>query len=148
MSSEEDDKEPKPRSKESQLFRMVTDIISRDSDDELHNALRKIKSKSSRGKKMASNGKLMDLGFKGLSVCLTMIIIPTFGWVWDAQGRLSTLELQTQDIERRLNNVEDSLKDALKNPPPSELAVQNGTDVKLLRQELEFVKSQVGKKNK
>jgi hypothetical protein len=149
-----DDKKDGKKPKElgnTHLFKMVSDIITRqqkDDADDLNVALRKLKKNKDRGKQMSSNGKLMDMSFKALSIVLTLIIIPTFTWVWDAQGRLSTLELQAGDMDRRLENVEDSLKDALKNPPPSELAVQTGTDVKLLRQELEFVKSQVGKKNK
>ena len=94
-----------------------------------------------RKKNMANNAKLLDTGFKVLSILLTVIIVPTFTWVWSAQGRIATLELEVKTLKDEIGAVATDLGETLKEPPVSQTALQNKTDIQLLQQELEFLKT-------
>lgn len=143
MSDNDDEyiQDPSKPATASQLYRVVKKVVRQNEENDLHDALRALKDKAHQRKKnMANNAKLWDTGFKVLSVLLTVIIVPTFTWVWSAQGRIATLELEVKTLKDEISNVRGDLSESIKNPTVSQNTLQNKTDIQLLRQEVEFLK--------
>ena len=48
----------------------------------------------------------LDTGFKALSLISTLIVVPTFTWVWQAQGKILKLETQMESAEKEIEEMQ------------------------------------------
>ena len=48
----------------------------------------------------------LDTGFKALSLISTLIVVPTFTWVWQAQGQIQKLETQMESAEKEIEEMQ------------------------------------------
>tara|TARA_Y100000034_G_C6720417_1_gene318705 strand:- start:266 stop:556 length:291 start_codon:yes stop_codon:yes gene_type:complete len=49
--------------------------------------------------------KIGEWLWKGFTILLSLIIVPCFIWVWEAEGRLAGLEYEVADVDENVKRV-------------------------------------------
>ena len=49
--------------------------------------------------------KIADYAWKGFTICLSIIIVPCFVWIWDSEMRLGALEYKMDDANKSLEKI-------------------------------------------
>jgi len=49
--------------------------------------------------------QIADWAWKGFTILLSMIVIPSFIWIWDSEMRLGALEYKMDDANKSLDKI-------------------------------------------
>ncbi len=49
--------------------------------------------------------KVADYAWKGFTILLSMIVVPSFVWIWDSEMRLGALEYKMDDANKSLEKI-------------------------------------------
>ena len=49
--------------------------------------------------------QIADYAWKGFTIMLSMIVIPSFIWIWDSEMRLGALEYKMDDANKSLDKI-------------------------------------------
>lgn len=81
--------------------------------------------------------KIGDWVWKGFTVLLSVIVVPCFIWVWEAESRLGSLEHEISDVDENVKKILDVL----------ESDSGSGSDLSELKLDLELMKRDIKKIN-
>tara|TARA_Y100000593_G_C4272220_1_gene317984 strand:+ start:870 stop:1160 length:291 start_codon:yes stop_codon:yes gene_type:complete len=79
--------------------------------------------------------KIGDWVWKGFTVLLSVIVVPCFVWVWEAESRLGSLEHEISDVDENVKKV------------LSVLEGDSGNDLSDIKVDLELMKRDIQKIN-
>jgi hypothetical protein len=79
--------------------------------------------------------KIGDWVWKGFTVLLSVIVVPCFIWVWEAESRLGSLEHEISDVDENVKKV------------LSVLEGDSGNDLSDIKVDLELMKRDIQKIN-
>ena len=82
--------------------------------------------------------KKIDYAWKGFTILLSMIVVPSFVWIWDSEMRLGALEYKMDDANKSLEKIIDHIDDQT-----GESAVQRQVEMKLMEQRLKNLEDKV-----
>jgi len=73
--------------------------------------------------------KMADWAWKGFTVLLSIIVVPSFVWIWDSEMRLGALEYKMDDANKSLEKIIEHI-----DSQSGESAIQREVEMKLLEQ--------------
>lgn len=82
--------------------------------------------------------KIGDWVWKGFTVLLSVIVVPCFVWVWEAESRLGSLEHEISDVDE---NVKKILV-VLDRPGGNDLS-EIKVDIELMKRDIQKINSDV-----
>jgi len=75
--------------------------------------------------------QIADYAWKGFTILLSMIVIPSFIWIWDSEMRLGALEYKMDDANKSLDKIVSHIEGETGNN-----AVQREVEMKLMEQRI------------
>jgi len=75
--------------------------------------------------------QIADYAWKGFTILLSMIVIPSFIWIWDSEMRLGALEYKMDDANKSLDKIVSHIEGETGNN-----AVQREVKMKLMEQRI------------
>ena len=83
--------------------------------------------------------QIADYAWKGFTIMLSMIVIPSFIWIWDSEMRLGALEYKMDDANKSLDKIVQHIESET-----GDNAVDREVKMKLMEQRvIELEKKQV-----
>lgn len=83
--------------------------------------------------------QIADYAWKGFTIMLSMIVIPSFIWIWDSEMRLGALEYKMDDANKSLDKIVQHIESET-----GDNAVNREVKMKLMEQRvIELEKKQV-----
>ena len=82
--------------------------------------------------------KIADYAWKGFTILLSMIVVPSFIWIWDSEMRLGALEYKMDDANKSLEKIIEHI-----DSQSGESAVQREVEMKLLEQRVKDLEKNV-----
>jgi len=82
--------------------------------------------------------KMADWAWKGFTILLSMIVVPSFIWIWDSEMRLGALEYKMDDANKSLEKIIEHI-----DSQSGESAVQREVEMKLLEQRVKDLEKNV-----
>lgn len=79
--------------------------------------------------------KIGEWVWKGFTILLSLIVVPCFVWVWEAESRLGTLEHEVSDVDENVKKV------------LSVLESDSGSDLSEIKVDIELMKRDIQKIN-
>ena len=73
--------------------------------------------------------KMMDWAWKGFTVLLSLIVVPSFIWIWDSEMRLGALEYKMDDANKSLEKIVNHIEGE-----SGQSAIDREVEMKLLEQ--------------
>tara|TARA_R110001592_G_scaffold187250_7_gene431926 strand:+ start:1123 stop:1425 length:303 start_codon:yes stop_codon:yes gene_type:complete len=73
--------------------------------------------------------QIADWAWKGFTILLSMIVIPSFIWIWDSEMRLGALEYKMDDANKSLDKIVNHIEGET-----GDSAVQRKVEMKLMEQ--------------
>ena len=80
-------------------------------------------------------GKIGEWIWKGFTILLSLVVVPCFVWVWEAEGRLAGLEYEIADVDENVKKVLAHLEE------------NDGEDLSDIKVTLELMKLDIQKQN-
>ena len=84
--------------------------------------------------------KIMDYAWKGFTILLSMIVVPSFIWIWDSEMRLGALEYKMDDANKNLEKIIEHI-----DSQSGESSVQRQVEMKLLEQRVKELEKSVNR---
>jgi hypothetical protein len=81
--------------------------------------------------------QIADYAWKGFTILLSMIVIPSFIWIWDSEMRLGALEYKMDDANKSLEKIVNHIEGE-----SGQSAVDREVQMKLLEQRLLNIEKQ------
>ena len=75
--------------------------------------------------------QIADYAWKGFTILLSMIVIPSFIWIWDSEMRLGALEYKMDDANKSLDKIVRHIESET-----GDSAVQRKVEMKLMEQRI------------
>tara|TARA_R110000824_G_scaffold6012_6_gene27633 strand:- start:1211 stop:1513 length:303 start_codon:yes stop_codon:yes gene_type:complete len=75
--------------------------------------------------------QIADWAWKGFTILLSMIVIPSFIWIWDSEMRLGALEYKMDDANKSLDKIVRHIEGET-----GDSAVQREVEMKLMEQRI------------
>ena len=82
--------------------------------------------------------KMADWAWKGFTVLLSIIVVPSFVWIWDSEMRLGALEYKMDDANKSLEKIINHI-----DSQTGESAIQREVEMKLLEQRVKELEKNV-----
>ena len=82
--------------------------------------------------------KMADYAWKGFTILLSMIVVPSFVWIWDSEMRLGALEYKMDDANKNLEKIIEHI-----DSQTGESAIQREVEMKLLEQRVKDLEKNV-----
>jgi len=82
--------------------------------------------------------KMADYAWKGFTILLSMIVVPSFVWIWDSEMRLGALEYKMDDANKSLEKIIEHI-----DSQSGESAIQREVEMKLLEQRVKDLEKNV-----
>jgi len=82
--------------------------------------------------------KMADWAWKGFTVLLSIIVVPSFVWIWDSEMRLGALEYKMDDANKSLEKIISHI-----DSQTGESAIQREVEMKLLEQRVKELEKNV-----
>tara|TARA_Y100000592_G_scaffold98230_1_gene170809 strand:+ start:1522 stop:1818 length:297 start_codon:yes stop_codon:yes gene_type:complete len=82
--------------------------------------------------------KIADYAWKGFTILLSMIVVPSFVWIWDSEMRLGALEYKMDDANKNLEKIIEHI-----DSQSGESAIQREVEMKLLEQRVKDLEKNV-----
>jgi len=82
--------------------------------------------------------KVADYAWKGFTILLSMIVVPSFVWIWDSEMRLGALEYKMDDANKNLEKIIDHIDNQ-----SGESAIQREVQMKILEQRVKDLEKNV-----
>ena len=82
--------------------------------------------------------KMADYAWKGFTILLSMIVVPSFVWIWDSEMRLGALEYKMDDANKNLEKIIAHI-----DSQTGESAIQREVQMKLLEQRVKDLEKNV-----
>lgn len=82
--------------------------------------------------------KITDYAWKGFTILLSMIVVPSFVWIWDSEMRLGALEYKMDDANKNLEKIIKHI-----DSQSGESAIQREVEMKLLEQRVKELEKNV-----
>ena len=82
--------------------------------------------------------KMADWAWKSFTILLSMIVVPSFVWIWDSEMRLGALEYKMDDANKSLEKIIEHI-----DSQSGESAVQREVEMKLLEQRVKDLEKNV-----
>jgi len=82
--------------------------------------------------------KMADWAWKGFTILLSMIVVPSFVWIWDSEMRLGALEYKMDDANKSLEKIIEHI-----DSQSGESAIQREVEMKLLEQRVKDLEKNV-----
>jgi len=82
--------------------------------------------------------KMADWAWKGFTILLSMIVVPSFIWIWDSEMRLGALEYKMDDANKSLEKIIEHI-----DSQSGESADQREVEMKLLEQRVKDLEKNV-----
>jgi len=82
--------------------------------------------------------KMADWAWKGFTVLLSIIVVPSFVWIWDSEMRLGALEYKMDDANKSLEKIIEHI-----DSQSGESAIQREVEMKLLEQRVKDLEKNV-----
>ena len=82
--------------------------------------------------------KMADWAWKGFTVLLSIIVVPSFVWIWDSEMRLGALEYKMDDANKSLEKIIEHI-----DSQSGESAIQREVEMKLLEQRVKELEKNV-----
>lgn len=82
--------------------------------------------------------KVADYAWKGFTILLSMIVVPSFVWIWDSEMRLGALEYKMDDANKNLEKIIEHI-----DSQSGESAIQREVEMKLLEQRVKDLEKNV-----
>ena len=79
--------------------------------------------------------KISEWIWKGFTVLLSLIVVPCFIWVWEAESRLGTLEHEISDVDENIKKILMVLES------------DSGSDLSEIKVDIELMKRDINKIN-
>jgi hypothetical protein len=73
--------------------------------------------------------KMMDWAWKGFTVLLSLIVVPSVSWIWDSEMRLGALEYKMDDANKSLEKIVNHIEGE-----SGQSAIDREVEMKLLEQ--------------
>ena len=73
--------------------------------------------------------QIADWAWKGFTILLSMIVIPSFIWIWDSEMRLGALEYKMDDANKSLDKIVQHIESET-----GDSAVEREVKMKLMEQ--------------
>lgn len=81
---------------------------------------------------------MADYAWKGFTILLSMIVVPSFVWIWDSEMRLGALEYKMDDANKSLEKIIEHI-----DSQSGESAIQREVEMKLLEQRVKDLEKNV-----
>lgn len=81
---------------------------------------------------------MADYAWKGFTILLSMIVVPSFVWIWDSEMRLGALEYKMDDANKNLEKIIAHI-----DSQTGESAIQREVQMKLLEQRVKDLEKNV-----
>ena len=82
--------------------------------------------------------KMADYAWKGFTILLSMIVVPSFVWIWDSEMRLGALEYKMDDANKSLEKIIEHI-----DSQSGESAIQREVQMKILEQRVKDLEKNV-----
>lgn len=86
--------------------------------------------------------KMADWAWKGFTVLLSIIVVPSFVWIWDSEMRLGALEYKMDDANKNLEKIISHI-----DSQTGESAVEQKVKMKLMEEKLDQLEKEVKRLN-
>lgn len=86
--------------------------------------------------------KMADWAWKGFTVLLSIIVVPSFVWIWDSEMRLGALEYKMDDANKSLEKIISHI-----DSQTGESAVEQKVKMKLMEEKLDQLEKDVKRLN-
>tara|TARA_R110000824_G_scaffold136888_11_gene300851 strand:- start:486 stop:734 length:249 start_codon:yes stop_codon:yes gene_type:complete len=67
-----------------------------------------------------------DTYIKGAALLSTLIVIPTFGWVWSTNVQVQRIQIELESSQSEIENMKS-----------------NSVDIQLIKKDIEFIKTHI-----
>jgi len=84
--------------------------------------------------------KMADWAWKGFTVLLSIIVVPSFVWIWDSEMRLGALEYKMDDANKSLEKIIEHI-----DGQSGETAIERQVQMKLMEQRVEQLEKEVNR---
>ena len=81
---------------------------------------------------------MADYAWKGFTILLSMIVVPSFVWIWDSEMRLGALEYKMDDANKNLEKIIEHI-----DSQTGESAIQREVQMKILEQRVKDLEKNV-----
>jgi len=81
--------------------------------------------------------QIADWAWKGFTILLSMIVIPSFIWIWDSEMRLGALEYKMDDANKSLDKIVQHIESET-----GDSAVEREVKMKLMEQRMLNIEKQ------
>jgi len=81
--------------------------------------------------------QIADYAWKGFTILLSMIVVPSFIWIWDSETRLGALEYKMDDANKSLEKIVEHMESE-----SGQSAVDREVQMKLMEQRMLNIEKQ------